>query len=322
MPNATSNAPRTRGRPAPHAPASSAPPTPAARTHKFRVIGSGEIDPEDLIIDEAQNGRRYPAKVTDMVISLVQHGQQSPILVRPWPRDARLKAVVFGFCRARAALEINEQGLTSSRFLLRYEEVDLDERGSFVANMVENRDRKEPSAIDHAYNLARLRDEYAMGQNEIARQLNVDKSWVSKTLRLLKLSAEEQKLVDEHHRTGGQSGIAAITAYELASIDDPAERKALLSKATKSTAPGASRPPAVTTSALRAEREKRSSKPSGKARSIKEVMLPFEAASHPPEGSDPSPIEQWCADFLEFRAGRLSAKEIIRRLRELAGEEK
>jgi ParB/RepB/Spo0J family partition protein len=282
-------------------------------------------------VDEASNGRRYPSGIRKMVISLLQHGQQSPILVRPWPRDGRLKAVVFGFCRARAALEINEQRLSPKPFLLRYEETDLDERGAFLANVVENRDREDPSLIDHAYNIARLKDEFGMSQNQIAHELDVDKAWVSKTLRLLKLDASEQKLVDLHHRTNGEQGIAAATAYELAMIEDPSERKALLASILAS--PGAGSGPSAaaampagkvkraTRSDLRAARERLPSssggQPPGKSRTAKEICLPFETACRNHDGPS-GLVEKWCGDMVAYCRGRMSAAELIRRLRELA----
>ena len=272
-------------------------------------------------MDEASNGRRYPSGIRKMVISLLQHGQQSPILVRPWPRDGRLKAVVFGFCRARAALEINEQRLSPKPFLLRYEETDLDERGAFLANVVENRDREDPSLIDHAHNIARLKDEFGMSQNQIAHELDVDKAWISKTLRLLRLDASEQKLVDLHHRTNGEQGIAAATAYELAMIEDPAERKSLLADILGAAAAQPARR-AATRSDLRAARERlpppSGGQPPGKSRTAKEICLPFEAAcrNHPGRAADPA--EKWCGDMVAYCRGRMSAAELIRRLRELA----
>lgn len=282
------------------------------------------IDPRELIIDEARNGRRYPAKVEDMMVSLLEHGQETPIKVRTRPEidgngdpitPARLE-VVFGFRRARAALQITEQQLQKEGefFPLRYELVEMDDKKAFISNLVENRDRDNPSDVDQAHNIQRLKDEYGMTQKEVAKSLNVSEPWVTQTLKLLKLSAAEQKLVALHHQTGGKKGIAPATAYELAEME-PEERAAHLKEL-------AGEGKKVTRSNVRKKKEETggSNRGAQKSRTAKEIRITFEeVGTKIPEGGQAEPWQEWCADMVKFCTGKLSAKSLINKLRELGG---
>src|SRR5262245_41732938 len=137
-------------------------------TAPLKVIGTGEIDPRELIIDEAANGRAFPSKVDEMAQSLLANGQEQPIKLRTVTGGK--KSVLFGFRRARGALYILENKLAKS-FLLRYEEVECGEADAFIHNLVENKDREGTTVVDDARNYLRLTGEpYNYNQREIARR--------------------------------------------------------------------------------------------------------------------------------------------------------
>src|SRR5215475_13898536 len=87
---------------------------------KLNIIGTGEVDPADLVIDEGANGRAYPSNVDGLVASLLANGQEQPITIRT--EDGK-QHVVFGFGRARAGVKIVEEKLAKG-FMLRYQETD------------------------------------------------------------------------------------------------------------------------------------------------------------------------------------------------------
>ena len=272
-----------------------------------------DIDPRELILDESRNGRRFVPKVEDMMVALLTQGQQSPIKVRPSPGNEGKLEVVFGFRRVKAAIAIMDQELFDGVFKLRYEVEDLDDKSAFISNLAENKDREGTTPIDNAYNYQRLKTEYGMEQKEIAKVLNVHPSTVSQTLKLLNLTAAEQKQVALFTTSGGKKGIATSTAYELAEMD-PEERKEKLAELQ-----GAAGTKRVTRSAVKKSKED-SGKGKQKGRTAKEIRITFEAEVTKLEaGTDMLPWQEFCQDFTRFCMGRVSGKSIINKLVALAG---
>lgn len=288
----------------------------SAESMGWDVLGTGEIDPRELEIDESKNGRRYSDQdVGEMVLSLLQDGQKSPICVRK--NDNGKLSLVFGFRRAKAGMEIHEAGLRKN-FKLRYELVDVDDHTAFLSNVIENTERQGLTDIDHAHNIARLRDEFKMAQKDIATKLNRSNSWVSLTLKLLNLTAQQQKMVAQYQTSGGKKGIPPASAYELADIEDPAERQAEIDKLLKS---NEGKVP-------RAAVRKRKQTKSGAAESqraglsAKEIRFPFDQvvdkaqARVGEEGGDLDNYECVCRDFSKFCRGKMGERAFLKRLQE------
>jgi len=278
------------------------------------------IDPRTLVIDLERNGRRYPGKIEDMMASLLEHGQESPIRTSVNPEDGK-RYVIFGFRRALAAVKITEDGLMpegEDYFALRYEDMPWNPKLAFLANAVENLHRKELTSVDKAHNISRMKAPIAEGGfemtgKEIARSMNVSEGWVTQTLKLTKLSPSEQKLVAQHEETGGKKGIAVATAYELADLE-PEER----AKALKAAQTGGGK---VTRTAVRKQKSKQKPEAAQKARTAKEIRLPFEEAfAKIPEGGEAEPWQIWCQDFCRFCTGKVSARSILSKLADLCSK--
>lgn len=287
----------------------------SAESHGWTVIETGEIDPRELIIDESNNGRRYISdqSVGEMVLTLLQDGQKSPICVR---RNAKGKLeVIFGFRRAKAGVEIHQCGLKKG-FKLRYELVDVDDKTAFLTNIVENDQRDGLTDIDHAHNIARLRDDFGMQQQEIAKRMNKSNAWVSLTMKLLKLNASQQKQVALFQNSGGKKGIPPASAYELADEEDPKVRQSMIDELMKQNEGRVPR------SAVRKKKQSKSTKEERAALTAKEIRFPFDnvvdAAKEriAEEGGEMTTFESICNDFSKFCRGKLGDRGMLGHLRE------
>ena len=286
----------------------------SARSMGWTVLESGEIDPRDLVIDESMNGRRYSDQdVGEMVLSLLQDGQKSPICVRRNDKDKL--SVVFGFRRSKAGVEIHEAGLRKG-FKLRYELVDVDDMTAFITNVVENNERQALTDIDHAHNIARLHEQFGMQYQDIAKRLNKSNSWVSQTIKLLKLTAAQQKLVAQHQVSGGKKGIPAASGYELAEME-PAERQAEIEKIMSANEGRVPR------SAVRKRKQAKNQDKGGRsALTAKEIRFPFDQVVEDAQtriaedGGEMTPFESVCKDFSKFCLGKIGERAMLNHLRE------
>jgi len=222
--------------------------------------------------------------------------------------------VVFGFRRSRAGVEIHEAGLRKG-FKLRYELVEVDDKTAFLANVVENNERVDLTDIDHAHNIARLRDEFQMSQQDIARRLNKSNSWISLTIKLLKLTATQQKQVALYQTSDGKKGISPASAYDLADIEDPKDRQKEIDTILRSNDGKVPRS---------AVRKRKADKSGGDtpARTAKEIRFPFDQVVDDAQtriaedGGEMSTFELICKDFSKFCKGRLGDRAMLSHLRD------
>ncbi len=147
--------------------------------------------PELIKFNPLLNGRHELPNIDWLVTSMVQHGQLQPVSIKnnggePW--------LHIGHSRWRAALEINKRKLTPVPFKLRCVYFRGSEQDAFRATIAENRDRNQTTAIDDAYNIARL-ERYGMSTEEIATEYHEDERWVKERLALIDLCDEAQKAV-------------------------------------------------------------------------------------------------------------------------------
>lgn len=273
----------------------------AVTLRKIEVISQGEIDPRELVIDEQSNGRRYPAKVQEMVRSMLQDGQEQPITTR---LEGGQHHVVFGFRRARAGVQIVEQNLQKG-FKLRYQTVNMTPEEAWWHNVVENAAREDTSAIDNAHNYQRLKGApYLLTQREIALRLGVSDALISRTLSLLTCTAKVQRLIH-----AGKIPIEA--GYELAGMP-PEEQEARA----QALASGEK----ITAAEIRQSNRKQDKEGRDKARSLtaKAIRMPFEAVvAKWPADQEPTPYVAACELITRLCRGEVAAKTALRKLRDL-----
>lgn len=93
---------------------------------------------------------------------------------------------------------------------------EADDRQLLTLALIENLQRDDLTPIDEATGYQRLMAEFTMPQAEVARLVGKDRSTVSNSLRLLKLPAEVQAMLEQRELTEGH-------ARALLALADPAE---------------------------------------------------------------------------------------------------
>ena len=134
--------------------------------------------------------------LTELSDSIRQHGILQPLSVRRIEGGYEL---IAGERRLRAALQA---GLTDIPCII----MQMNDRESGMAALVENLPRKDLEFIEEAQGISRLMTEYRMSQEQIARLLGKSQSAVANKLRLLRHSPEvllalrEAGLTERHGR--------------------------------------------------------------------------------------------------------------------------
>jgi len=190
------------------------------------------IAPEQIAVVEDLRGRCSPpteAAIISMAESLMEHGQQQPCVARKVGEKLQL---VSGFTRVAPARLIRTGFYDSTGahvcdpdFQVRVVLKNVNDEGSFIANIVENRERNATSPMDDAHNQDKLRDRYAKSDADIARLYRYDGSTVARLKRLLSLPAKVQEQV----HLGMMPVQAALDLQEL----PPAKQEKAIAEATK-----------------------------------------------------------------------------------------
>lgn len=162
-----------------------------------------DIDPSLIKFNPHLNGRHELPDIEWLVKSFLRHGQLEPVLIR---NDGGTPVLAMGFSRLRAALEINKRKLTPKPFRLKCVYLRASEQEGFMANVAENLERNNTTAIDDGHNMARM-GRYGMTAEEIAEfyhpkdefgnLLDAKRAvkWVNDRLALVSLAPESQAAV-------------------------------------------------------------------------------------------------------------------------------
>ena len=132
--------------------------------------------------------------LTDLADSIRQHGILQPLSVR---RVGTSYELIAGERRLRAA---QMAGLTEIPCIV----MNMDEKESGMAAMVENLQRQDLDFIEEAEGIARLMDTWSMSQEQAARLLGKSQSAIANKLRILRhsppvLTALRQAELTERH---------------------------------------------------------------------------------------------------------------------------
>ncbi|HXE74879.1 MAG TPA: ParB/RepB/Spo0J family partition protein [Candidatus Xenobia bacterium] len=187
-----------------HLPASPSPPVattmpPAAEAAGPAAPSTRGIQeiPLDLIVASTFQPRtRFEqSALEELAQSMRTGGVVQPVIVRPMGESFEL---VAGERRLRAA---RLAGLSCIPAMVR---VISDEK-ALELSLIENIQREELGALEQARAFERLASEFALTQEEIARRTGKDRATVANMMRLLKLPAEVQALVEEGKLTAGHA---------------------------------------------------------------------------------------------------------------------
>lgn len=143
--------------------------------------------------------------LAELTASIDASGLLQPVTVRPV--GARFE-LVAGERRWRA---VQSLGWAKIPAIVR----ELDDRTVLTLALIENLQRDDLTVIDEAIGYQRLIAEFRIPQAEVARLVGKDRSTVANTLRLLKLPADVQELLQSKQLSAGH-------ARALLSLEDAA----------------------------------------------------------------------------------------------------
>lgn len=152
--------------------------------------GLAELPTDRIQPNPHQPRARFdPEALSSLAASLAEHGMLQPLLVSE-DEDGRY-LLIAGERRWRAA---REAGLPTVPAVIRER---LDERGELELALVENLQRRDLTPLEEARAYENLRVAFGLSQAQIAERVGFDRSSVANALRLLKLPAEIQELIEE-----------------------------------------------------------------------------------------------------------------------------
>lgn len=140
--------------------------------------------------------------LAELASSIDVSGLLQPIVVRPVGSRFEL---IAGERRWRA---VQRLGWSKVPAVVR----ELDDRTTLTLALIENLQRDDLTALDEAIGYQRLMGEFNVAQAEVARLVGKDRSTIANTLRLLKLPADVQELLQA--RTISEGHGRALLALE------------------------------------------------------------------------------------------------------------
>ena len=176
----------------------------------------------EIQIDLIQPGRQQPrtifdqAKLEELAQSIRTTGIIQPLLVRA---SGGLFELVAGERRWRAA---QLAGLARVPAIVR----DIADDNLLELALIENIQREELNPVEEANAYKRLIESLGLTQDEVARRVGRDRTFVTNYLRVLKLPTDIQALLEQDKLTFGH-------ARALLSVQDPVGQRRLAQKIVK-----------------------------------------------------------------------------------------
>ena len=137
-------------------------------------------------------------ELAELAESIRTKGLVQPIIVRPDPRSNGDFEIVAGERRWRAALKA---GLHSVPVIVR----DLTDKELVELAIIENVQRQDLNAIEEASGYRDLIERFEYNQEQLSEIIGKSRSHVANTLRLLKLPATVQALLQQGSLTAGHA---------------------------------------------------------------------------------------------------------------------
>lgn len=178
-------------------------------TEKKKLV---ELAPDKIAPNPAQPRTEFQREALESLAeSIRQNGVLQPVLVR---RDRDGYVLIAGERRWRAA---RMAGLKTIPAIVQ----DFTSRESAALALIENMQRCDLNFFEEAAAICALMRDRGMTQDETAHALGMSQSAVANKVRLLRLSAEEQRVILSHRLTERH-------ARALLRVDDPIARVRIL----------------------------------------------------------------------------------------------
>ena len=187
---------------------------PPVKNEKKSEKGDPAKGPETLVnITKVEPNREQPRKnfdedaLLELSESIKQYGLLQPILVQD-RKD--YYEIIAGERRWRAA---KLAGLKQVPVIIK----NLTDQEIVEISLIENIQRENLNPIEEAQAYKRLLNEFHLKQDEVAERVSKSRTAVTNSMRLLKLSADVQRMVIDEMITTGH-------ARALLGVEDPAEQ--------------------------------------------------------------------------------------------------
>ncbi len=154
-----------------------------------------ELEWHQLLLRYEGLRKRHPGQERQVLTSLAEIGQQSPIVV---VSESAEFVVIDGYKRVRALQHLGRDTVRGTCW-------DVPELEALLLERSLRRACEDP--LDQAWLLAELRDRFSLSVEELARRFGRSKSWVSRRLALLQALP---LAVQEQVRSGALSAHAAM----------------------------------------------------------------------------------------------------------------
>lgn len=153
-----------------------------------------ELELDEIVRDEEQPRKDFdPEALEALASSIKQYGILSPIVVMK--KDGKYQ-IVAGERRYRAA---KIAGLSKVPVIVR----TLDAQNKLELSIIENAQREDLNAIELATAYAKLKTQFNLSNEEIAKRVGKSKITIDNTLRLLNLPDVAKKAMREHRLSEG-----------------------------------------------------------------------------------------------------------------------
>jgi len=172
------------------------------------------IDINDIRPNSAQPRLNFDEeKLAELANSIKTNGVITPLIVR---ESANGYELVAGERRWRAS---RQAGLRTVPCIVR----DFDDRQNAIVAIIENMQREDLDPIEEALGLRSMTEKYGFTQEQVSASLGRSRTYITNSIRLLKLPEEIQKYV-----SSGQ--MSAAHGRTIINIPDKAKQKEIAEK--------------------------------------------------------------------------------------------
>ncbi|HTS68790.1 MAG TPA: ParB/RepB/Spo0J family partition protein [Terriglobia bacterium] len=166
------------------------------RTVETATAGLEEVAVDQIDANPFQPRRAFSAdKLKELAESIRVSGLVQPVLLR---RAGGRYQLIAGERRWRAA---RQAGLTTIPGVVR----EIGDRDALELALTENLLREDLNPLEAAQGYAALQQKHGLSHEEIAEHLGLDRSTVTNTLRLLRLTPEVQQMIAEGAISAGHA---------------------------------------------------------------------------------------------------------------------
>lgn len=134
----------------------------------------------------------------ELAQSIKQYGIIEPLIVRKHNHEADIYELIAGERRLRASILA---GLTEVPVII----TQYNDFHTAQLSLIENIQRENLSVIEEAFAYTRLKNDFGMLQEDIARCVHKSRSYIANIMRLLRLPPEVQELLRQNKLTMGQA---------------------------------------------------------------------------------------------------------------------